>query len=62
VSAVRDDDDALLRVVLPVTLREEIVVVASVEVPKTSKFPDVVAFPCPSTKKLRFSVHADPFQ
>ena len=41
---------------------EEIVVVASVEVPITFKRPDVVALPRASTKKLRFSVHAIPFQ
>ena len=39
-----------------------IVVVARVVVPITAKRPDVVAFPCPSTTKLRFSVQAFPFQ
>ena len=38
------------------------VVVASVEVPRTVKRPDVVALPLTSTKKLRFSTHALPFQ
>ena len=39
-----------------------IVVVASVVVPITAKRPEVVAFPCASTRKLRFSVQALPFQ
>jgi hypothetical protein len=43
-------------------VRSVAVVVASVDVPSTVRRPEVVAFPCASTKKLRFSVHADPFQ
>jgi hypothetical protein len=38
------------------------VVVASVEVPRTIRRPDVVALPFVSTLKLRFSTHALPFQ
>jgi hypothetical protein len=43
-------------------VRRVAVVVASVDVPSTVRRPEVVAFPCASTKKLRFSVHDDPFQ
>jgi hypothetical protein len=38
------------------------VVVASVEVPTTVNVPFVKRFPLGSAKKLRFSVHALPFQ
>jgi hypothetical protein len=40
----------------------EAVVVASVDVPKTVNLPEVVAFPCASTEKLKFSVQLLPFQ
>jgi hypothetical protein len=38
------------------------VVVASVEVPRTIRRPDVVALPFESTAKLEFAVHVMPFQ
>jgi hypothetical protein len=50
-------------VIVPVAaVRLEIVVVASVEVPRTTCRPVVVELPLPSTRKLRFSVQARPFQ
>ena len=54
--------DVLFVVVRLVIVPFVIVVVASVVVPSTAKRPDVVAFPCASTTKLRFSVHPEPFQ
>jgi hypothetical protein len=75
-TAVRKEAKALVLVLLVVELlvakklvavafpavRAVIVVVARVEVPSTVSRPEVVALPFPSTVKLRFSVHADPFQ
>ena len=50
------------RSVNPETESLVIVVVARVEVPATTKLPEEVALPCPSTVKLKFSVQFEPFQ
>jgi hypothetical protein len=59
---VRAVAEAAARVVWPVTVRRDAVVVASVVVPVTASLPLAVRLPLASTRKLRFSVHADPFQ
>ena len=54
--------EVLLVVVRFVIVAFVMVVVASVEVPSTAKRPEVVAFPCASTRKFKFSAHVFPFQ
>ena len=60
--AVTPVADAVLRVVCPVTVTLEMVVVAKVEVPVTAREPVVDAFPFPSTLKLKFSCQFESFQ
>jgi hypothetical protein len=55
-------DEVAFVITALLAVRLVIVVVASVEVPTTVNFPFAKRFPCASAKKLRFSVHADPFQ
>ena len=62
VLAVRADVEALVRVVCPVTVSVEAVVVESVEVPSAVNLPDEVALPLASTAKLELAVHPLPFQ
>ena len=52
----------LVELAASVIVKEVMVVVARVEVPITTKAPDVLALPLISTLKLRFSVHEIPFQ
>ena len=54
--------DAFPSVDCPETVSKVAEDVASVEVPTTVTFPLVTRFPNASTRKLRFSVHAVPFQ
>ncbi len=46
----------------PRTVRSEIVVVASVLVPRTASVPEAIALPLASTAKLKFLVQANPSQ
>ena len=62
VFAVKTEDEAFPKVVCPVTVRVEAVVVAKVEVPFTVNFPFVRRSPFGAAKKLRFSAQLDPFQ
>jgi hypothetical protein len=48
--------------VLLVAINSVTVVVARLVVPTTVRLPFVRRFPAASARKLRFSVHADPFQ
>ena len=54
--------DALARVVCPDTVSLVADVVARVDVPTIVRVPLARRLPPASAKKLRFSVHADPFQ
>ena len=43
-------------------VRSAMVVVANVVLPKTTRLPCAVRFPCTSARKFRFSIHVEPFQ